>query len=318
MAGRKPISEEIKAQVMDLLQKGEFTIPDIADECGISVRSVKTIKKEMPDGIQASQETVAALSRYTKTELKYIRKIEAEQALFEDEEEGWTYHITKAQSKKLSASVWWIGIAYPESVVEHWVEKLRNIGAELAISPLHDKDVWSHDSPARIDEDTGEVIEELGSRYRAGERKKAHWHFILKFPRKVGFRDVNNLIRPITCGPYLQKCYALKGAYEYFIHLNHPERYQYDKSEIQKYNNFIVEPTRSDMMYMLQDILETIRNNEFDTLTAVVDFYIEMPECLYAIKNGAYMVQKLIDENWRKHNPNYARKVMLVEDNDGE
>ena len=314
MAGRRPINEEVKARAKELLEVGEFTNQEIADMCGISERSVRTIKKEMPDiADQASRESAAVFARYNKSEIKYIRKLAAEQALFEDEEEGWVYHVTKGYAQRQATSMWWGGIAYPESVSGAWIDRLRLIGCEIAISPLHDKDVWEHDSPAVIDEETGEILAEKGIKYQVGDRKKAHWHFILKFPQRIGFREVNKLIRPITMGPYLQKCYTLKGAYEYFVHLNHPNRYQYDKSEIQTYNGFVIEPTRADQMYILQDILRTIRAEEIDSLLQLTVRFDTVPEYLFTIRTSCYMIGKLIDDIWRQHNPDYAKKVQIVD-----
>lgn len=311
--GRKPMSKEQRSAVISLITGGDYRLEDVADQCGVSLRTVKTIKKEIPvSQLQASQESERTFARYTKSELKYIKKIKAEQDLFEDVEEGWIYHVTAEFAKKQGASRWWMGIAYPESVDENWIEKLRFIGIEIAISPLHDKDVWGHDSPPETDPETGEVIGEAGTRYKQGDKKKEHWHFVLKFPVASGFREVNEQIREITHGPYLQKCRSLKGAYEYFVHLNHPEKYQYDKDEIQKYNNFVIEPTKSDQIYMLQDILREIRTNEFDTMTAVTAFYDLLPEYLLVVSNKAYVIGKLLDENWRKHNPDHAKRVQIV------
>lgn len=313
-AGRKRIDDEVKAMIISLLRGGELTNAEIAEKCEVSERSVNNVKKEWLNcgDSQAIQESGVALSRYSKTELKYIKKIEAEQALFEDDEEGWVYHVTKKYVQQQSTSMWWSGIAYPESVNEDWIDRIRFHGLEFAISPLHDKDVWEHDSPEVIDNETGEVLRERGSRYQVGDRKKEHWHFIIKFPKKLGFRDVNDLIRPITMGPYLQKCYTLKGAYEYFIHLNHPNRYQYDKVEIQKYNNFVIEPTRVDQMLMLQDILETIRNEEIDSMLKLSLRYSSTPEYLFAIKASSYMITKVLDDVWRIHHPDHVKKIQIV------
>ena len=35
----------------------------------------------------------------------------------------------------------WGGVIYPESLPENWLEILQNSGLQIAISPLHDKDI---------------------------------------------------------------------------------------------------------------------------------------------------------------------------------
>lgn len=52
----------------------------------------------------------------------------------------------------------WASVGYPESLPTDWKDKLIETGLQIAISPLHDKDI----NP------TGEV-------------KKPHYHFIFWF-----------------------------------------------------------------------------------------------------------------------------------------
>jgi hypothetical protein len=37
------------------------------------------------------------------------------------------------------------------------------------VGVLHDKDIYTHDSPEVIDEETGKILEEKGSRYKSGD-----------------------------------------------------------------------------------------------------------------------------------------------------
>lgn len=307
----KKISEEQRILIIELIGAG-WTREQIAEKCGVSVRTVSSIKNGMTaEQVQSSREQ-KALFKYTSLEDKYISKIEKEQALFEDPEEGWVYHITKEQLATQGSSRWWMGIAYPESAENDWIDRLRMLGCELAISPLHDKDLWNHDSPPILDEESGEILIPEGDKYKIGDRKKSHWHFILKFDNAISFREINNLIRPITKGPYLQKCRSPKQAYEYFIHLNNPEKYQYEKDEIQEFNKFRIEPNRVEVMYMLQDIFREIREAEIDSMLELTRIYANEPEYLLIIATKAYPIGRLLDENWRKHNPGYAKKVEIV------
>ena len=61
-------------------------------------------------------------------------------------------------TKKYQKSRIWASVGYPESLPVDWKEKLIETGLQIAISPLHDKDV----DPT-------------------GESKKPHYHIIFNY-----------------------------------------------------------------------------------------------------------------------------------------
>jgi len=63
----------------------------------------------------------------------------------------------------------WACLAYPESAVGGWKEKLSEKCVPCFISPLHDMDVWT------------ELDEEENPEHKAGEAKKAHYHIMFMF-----------------------------------------------------------------------------------------------------------------------------------------
>ena len=299
-------SNEQKEEIKSLLLNGA-THEEIAELIGVSKKTVQRIKKELTDNnIELAQQlTENKYNRQSrKSEEKYLKKIENEKYLFEDVFEGWIYHLTSEEIRHKAGGKWWSFIVYPESAPEDWKQKLRQTGCELAISPLHDKDVWDHDSPEEIDEETGEVIEEKGSHYKAGDRKKAHWHCIIKFDKSISFKEANDIIRNITYGPYAQKCMSLKGQYEYFIHLNNPEKYQYEKDEIEKYNNFIIEATQADRIILIDEIGRTINEQKFINIEQLRKFYEGQYEYINIIALKGYYFEKLTQVNYREIFPN--------------
>lgn len=206
------ISEEKKNLIRKRLIQGA-RIYDISKETGVSESTIKRYKKEMPyqvltDRDQEDDVKYTSESFLTKEEKRFTEKIQREMDLYEDEDEGWIYHLTKQDERYKTSGLWWSGIVYPESAPKNWIEMLRNQGFRIAISPLHDKDWWSHDSPEMVDPETGEVIPK-GARYKAGSRKKAHWHIIVVSDTRMSFRDANSIIRTCTRGPYVQKCRSL-------------------------------------------------------------------------------------------------------------
>ena len=239
----------------------------------------------------------------SKREEVLTKKIEKEIALFEDDDEGWTYHITAHDDRLRQSGKWWCAIVYPESVPPNWIDKLRAKGYAIAISPLHDKDTWNHDSPAMVNAETGELIP-VGARYKTGDRKKAHWHIIIISEVKVHFREINKEIQDITHCPYVQKCRSLKNSYEYFLHINAPEKYQgYDKNEIQTYNNFRIEPNKFEQAEIYGEAIETIIEKQFTDWTEVIKFYKNSPEYILVLTNKPSVVTETLKVNWRRKNP---------------
>ena len=311
------ISNEQKEEIKSLLLDGA-TLEETAEAIGISRRTVANVKKELTENNPELAQTLTEnkYNRYIqKSEAKYLAKIEKEQELFEDIEEGWVYHLTAEEIRHRESSKWWSFIVYPESANKRWKEKLQLLGCELAISPLHDKDSWEHDSPEIVDEETGEIIEAKGSRYKGGERKKAHWHCIIKFEKTIKYKEANNIVRPITNGPYLQKCLSLKGQYEYFVHLNNPEKYQYEKDEIERYNGFTIETTKSDRVRIIDEIGRVIEKKVFIDLGEVRKYYEGQYEYIDVIALKGYYFEKLTQVNFRKMYPEgRIQRVRVIKD----
>lgn len=299
--GRPPIADEARDKVINLLVRG-YSVKAIEDETGISKSSIKAIKKELTidggssltDGIDLVEEGSSSDVDYiTKTEKKYIDKLEGELSLFEDADEGWVFHLTAEELKKRTSGIWWSAIMYPTKEDPDGTERIRRLrllGLEMAVSPLHDKD-----------------------KTEEGQKKKAHWHLIFKTAKKESYREFNAIIRDITGGPYIKKVLSLKGAYEYFIHLNNPEKYQYDKSEIQEYNGFHLEANKHERALLLASITsEIVENPEIDSYKAICERHLHEEEVMNIISTHSHHIKTLITENWRKNNPDWVREVRIT------
>ena len=293
---------------------------DIAAETQVSESTVKRLKKSLPasilnnntgdDSIQFDNSTML-----TKKEAQYTAKLGKEIALYEDTEEGWCWHLTKDDRRLKTSGCWWAAIVYPESAPERWIEQLQVAGYRIAISPLHDKDTWNHDSPEMVNAETGEIIPK-GAKYKTGDRKKAHWHVIIVTDQRVSAQDINADVRRITNGPYLQKCRSLRNAYEYFLHINTPAKYQgYEKSEIQTYNNFRLEPNKYEIGMMQAEILRAISEQGMTTIIELMDYYIDSPEYVAIIAAKPGIFTSLIHAQWHRANPNgNIQRVYVITD----
>lgn len=322
MAKKKVTEEKLK-----LIQKRYLcghTAKDIAFEVGLSEKTVRKYinqyKKNAPaplltpvnaedDCLHIDYTTVL-----TKKEEQIAKKILAEIALFEDPIEGWSYHLTKHDDRIRQQSLWWNFIIYADSVPDDYLDRLQASHMQIALSPWHDKDVWKHDSPEMFDPTTGEIIPK-GARYKAGDRKKTHRHGIAKCDKKMSWREMNAYLQNMLHCPYIQKCISLKNSFDYFLHINDPEKYQgYFKDEIIKMNGFIIEPTKIEQGILLDEIAYNILERKFTSWSEIFRFYHGQPEYIMMVTSKPAAITELLRDNWRLTNPDgRVQKVEIVE-----
>lgn len=317
----KKISEEKQNLIRKRLHQG-CTIEEITQELQVNEKTVRRYKKNLPPAFHEEQGANDPSIRLdytkslTKVERAYAEKIEKELALFEDDEEGWTYHITKHDIRRKQSGLWWNMIVYPESAPPNWINVLKARGYTFAVSPLHDKDSWSHDSPEMVNAETGEIIPR-GTRYKKGDLKKAHWHVIVITDTRVGYMEMNGEMQKITHCPYIQKCRSLRNSYEYFLHINAPDKYQdYKKDDIQSYNNFHIEPNKYETGLMQAEIVDMMLKHDLDSYTKVLLFYNNQPEYQNIILRLPTSFKAVAADLWRdKHPDGKIQKVEIVNPN---
>lgn len=99
-------------------------------------------------------------------------------------------------------------VVYPESAPENWKELLSEQFVPAFISPLHDSDINPN-----------------------GEPKKPHFHVMTMYDGKKSIdqaRDVFDLIGGVGCEPVK----SIRGYARYLCHLDNPEKFQYDPSDV--------------------------------------------------------------------------------------
>lgn len=135
----------------------------------------------------------------------------------------------------------WACVAYPESLPTNWIELLQETGLQIAISPLHDKDL----NP------TGEV-------------KKAHYHIIFNYDGPTTQKHVKDLCDSLNMTIPI-KLESLRGMYRYHIHLDNPEKYQYDDRDRILLGGFdpssVNSLTKTEVYKFIQEILDFIEEN---------------------------------------------------------
>lgn len=147
----------------------------------------------------------------------------------------------------------WANILYTDSLPENWKEIVRFSGLKIAISPLHNKDI----NPD-------------------GEQKKEHYHMIMIYQGPVTLENVCSFCVERLKGSmpiYLQ---GVKGYYRYFTHEDNPEKAQYEKKDIQVFNDFdindFVEMTYAQKKSVKRELLKIIRDMNFTEYYKFLDY----------------------------------------------
>lgn len=149
----------------------------------------------------------------------------------------------------------WIGIVYPESLPSDWIDILKKTGLQIAVSPLHDKDVYTKKD------------EEKNPAHKAGTPKKPHYHVILVYNGPTSFKVVTALIREKLNGLYPESVASIRAYYRYLTHKDDPDKYQYDENEIQHLNGFNVldfsELSKSEVSAIENSLIRLICQKKF-------------------------------------------------------
>lgn len=147
----------------------------------------------------------------------------------------------------------WALILYPDSAPENWQDIIDSWHISWACSPLHDKDI-NPDSE---------------------EDKKAHWHIALCFDGVKSRQQIEELVKPLNC-PKPQEMNSLVGTIRYFIHKDHPHKYQYPIEDIRAFGNIdiyeLLKPSKSLQTSFLKQIIEIINEKDFYEYQDVWDY----------------------------------------------
>jgi len=150
----------------------------------------------------------------------------------------------------------WAFVMYPESMPEDWFEKLEQTGLPFAISPLHDKDL----NPT-------------------GEEKKPHYHVICQYSNNTTLKNVKENVCKLVNATIPIKLESIKGMYRYHLHLDNPEKHQYDDRDRIFINGFDISQvnalTKTEIDKYKREILTFIEDNDILYELRVTDFLYE-------------------------------------------
>ena len=182
---------------------------------------------------------------------------------------------------------WWI-VVYPESLPENWKEIIST--EPVAISPLHDKDVNAD-----------------------GTKKKPHYHIVFNYKGNKSFEQMDEMARALRA-PIPERISGLTGAVRYLTHMDNPEKYQYDNTEIQVFGGFDLESclalSTGDKRQALKEMLGFISDNNIMHLKDFADYCMseEAPAGWFELltERNTLFIKEYIKSNWQKEQ--YASK----------
>lgn len=151
----------------------------------------------------------------------------------------------------------WCFILYEDSAPENWKDLLQRTGLEIAISPLHNKDLDA-----------------------TGEPKKPHYHIILLFPGPTSGSIVWDLVVGQLNQPIPIPLEGVRGMYRYFTHRDNADKYQYDEKDIEVINGFDINAyadlTSADKSKIKMELVKLIREKVITEYADFIDTLIEL------------------------------------------
>lgn len=189
---------------------------------------------------------------------------------------------------------YWTFILYPESAPAEWRDKLISTGLQIAISPLHDKDV----NPT-------------------GELKKPHYHIILCYEGPTTGNNVLGLTKELN-QPIPLPIDSVRGIYRYFTHKDNPEKYQYSEEDIQTLGGFDIsnyaDLSSKDKARIKMELTKLIKEQDIREYATFMDFVIALNKPDYFIVASSNTLYFDAYIRSRRHSSAPIRTKVLVKD----
>lgn len=176
----------------------------------------------------------------------------------------------------------WAFCVYKDSAPENWTEILQETGLPFAVSPYHDKDVNPDGSP-----------------------KKPHYHVICYYENPTTYKNVKTNVCDKINATIPLKLESMRGMYRYHLHLDNPEKYQYNDWERQFFNGFdvmkVTELTRTEVQKLLREIVSFIQDNDILEYSTLIEQFLSnnCNELFDVASSHTQFLGKLIDS--RRH-----------------
>lgn len=150
----------------------------------------------------------------------------------------------------------WAFVVYPDSASEEWRDILQRTGLPFAISPFHDQD-----------------------KNPDGTEKKPHYHVICYYENPTTYKNVKENVCDTINATIPLKLESMRGMYRYHLHLDNPEKYQYNDWEREFFNGFdvmkVTELTRTEVQKLLREIIAFIQDNDILEYSDLINCFFE-------------------------------------------
>lgn len=173
----------------------------------------------------------------------------------------------------------WASVLYPESAVDGWREALQECCVKAFVSPLHDKDINADGSP-----------------------KKPHYHVVLAFngvKSQEQAQAIFDKLGAVNCIPLND----LVAYCRYLVHMDNPEKHQYEPSEIQCFGGADwseMVKTAADRYKALNDICEFVVSQDIRSYSNLIDILrVDKYEWFkIACDNTVFLKEYLKSRDW--------------------
>lgn len=149
----------------------------------------------------------------------------------------------------------WAFCVYLDSAPENWKEILQATGLPFAISPYHDQD-----------------------KNPDGTEKKPHYHVICYYENPTTYKNVKTNVCDRINATIPLKLESMRGMYRYHLHLDNPEKYQYNDWERQFFNGFdvmkVTELTKTEVQKLLKEIIIFINDNDILEYSDLINAFL--------------------------------------------
>ena len=174
----------------------------------------------------------------------------------------------------------WMVIVYPDSAPSNWRDVLDDMHIAWTCSPLHDKDVTA-----------------------TGEPKKAHWHIVIAFDAVKTYEQVSEIATALNA-PIPQRVESIRGAVRYLIHMDNPDKAQYDRNDIECHGGMEIadylrtsEQARGNVV---RDMCAWVMANDVHEMWTLMQYAMDNePDWWEALITNSGYIMDLFVRSWR-------------------
>lgn len=146
----------------------------------------------------------------------------------------------------------WTFVLYPESAPKDWRSVLDDEHIQWVESPLHDRDTNPDGTP-----------------------KKPHWHILLMFEGKKSYEQIKEITEKVNA-PIPQKTASARGLVRYMVHMDNPEKFQYNVVDIIGHGGAdvseLLKPSSSERYSMIREMISFVRDHNIVEFQDLMDY----------------------------------------------